>query len=151
MCSWLPALHRFVSSPNLARWQLFNTKRAHCKNIHCHHPHPRHRHHPHDGQQRHPHHPHHPHPHYQNEQHCPHKLKSSSLALQRQLFPPKELDVKTLENAQQMNSWLAIVGKYEISAKYLETENTTQFHRDIFLEIKLSYYHHHQQPPGNLD
>ena len=147
MCSWLPALHRFVSSPNLARWQLFNTKRAHCKNIHCHHPHPRHRHHPHDGQQRHPHHPHHPHPHYQNEQHCPHKLKSSS---QWQLFPPKELDVKTLENAQQMNSWLAIVGKYEISAKYLETENTTQFHRDIFLEIKLSYYHH-QQPPGNLD
>ena len=81
-----------------------HTKRAHCKNIHCHHPHPRHRHHPHDGQQRHPHHPHHPHPHYQNEQHCPHKLKSSSLAPQWHLFPPKELDVKTLENAQQMNS-----------------------------------------------
>ena len=35
---WVAALH---------------TKRAHCKNIHRHHPHPRHRHHPHDGQQRH--------------------------------------------------------------------------------------------------
>ena len=35
---------------------------------------------------------------------APRKSKSSIVAPQWQLFPPKELDVKTLENAQQMNS-----------------------------------------------
>ena len=151
MCSWLPALHRFVSSPNLAWWQLFTQKELIVKTftviililviviilmivikviliilttlILL----------------------------IKMNNIAPRKSKSSIVAPQWQLFPPKELDVKTLENAQQMNSWLAIVGKYKISAKYLETEYTAQFHRDIFLHIKLSYYHHHQQHCGNLD
>ena len=151
MCSWLPALHRFVSSPNLARWQLFNTKRAHCKNIHCHHPHPRHRHHHHDGQQRHPHHPHRPHPHYQNEQHCPHKLKSSSLALWAAALPTKRAWCKnprkrSADELLTCHRW-KIWNIRKISRDWKHNTIPSPY----FLEIKLSYYHHHQQPPGNLD